>query len=457
MKFNEKEIAAACGAEVLKSKSDELKFGISTDTRTIKAGEIYLPLKGETFDGEKFIEQALQKGAIGYFTTSDVIFGGAELVFKVKDTLTAYLSLARFYRRKVNPVTVAITGSSGKTTTKEMVFSVLNRKFTTHKTFSNHNNEVGLCQTILEMEEDTEALIVEMGMRGIGEIELLSKFSEPDYAIITNAGSAHIGRLGSLDNIAKAKSEIVKYLKTDGVLIANDNERLKKFTKDFNGEKIWFSISDVVILEQKCGYSKFVYKENEYELNVEGNYNIENSLAAIELGLKLGMTYEEIKSGLLDYHPIEKRWEAEKAGKFNIINDSYNANPESMKASVSTFIDLYENPVVVLGNMGELGKDEVQLHRTVGKYLADLILKRNKAVKNGILKEVKFLTVGTLAEKIGEELKNADIFVKNFEDNIEASRYILDNIDGGSTIFLKASRAMKFETIIEFLRENEQS
>ncbi len=443
MKFNEKEIQTACGAEVLKGLGCEDKFVISTDTRTIKEGEIYLPLKGETFDGEKFIEQALEKGAAGYFTTSGEVFENSKVVFKVENTLTAYLRLARYLRRKINPKTVAITGSSGKTTTKEMVYSVLSQKFKTHKTFSNHNNEIGLCQTVLGMPDDTEALIVEMGMRGLGEIELLSKFAEPDFAIITNAGSAHIGRLGSLDNIAKAKSEIVSYLNPDGALIANENERLHRFTKDFKGEKIWFSIDMTEVLEQKQGYSKFLYKGKEYELNVEGRYNIENSLSAIETGYSLGMTYDDIKAGLLAYKPIEKRWEAETAGGFTIINDSYNANPESMKASVSTFIELYENPVVVLGDMGELGENEVELHREGGKFLSKLKQKN-----------VKFLTVGHLALEIGKELENSGFYVKSFENTETAARYILDNLNAGCTIFLKASRAMKFEKIIEYLREN---
>lgn len=443
MKFNEKEIKTACGAEVLKGLGCEDKFVISTDTRTIKEGEIYLPLKGETFDGEKFISQALEKGAAGYFTTSGEVFENSKVVFKVENTLTAYLQLARYLRRKINPKTVAITGSSGKTTTKEMVYSVLSQKFKTHKTFSNHNNEIGLCQTILGMPDDTEALIVEMGMRGLGEIELLSKFAEPDFAIITNAGSAHIGRLGSLDNIAKAKSEIISYLNVNGALIANENERLRRFTKDFKGEKIWFSSDMTEILEQKQGYSKFIYKGKEYELNVEGRYNVENSLSAIETGYKLGMTYDEIKAGLLAYKPIEKRWEAETAGGFRIINDSYNANPESMKASVSTFIELYENPVVVLGDMGELGENEVELHREVGRFLT--------TVKQ---KNVKFLTVGHLALEIGKELENSGFSVKSFENIEAAARYILDNLNAGCTIFLKASRAMKFEKIIEYLREN---
>ena len=439
MKFNEKELKAATGAVVLKKYGRDAVFGISTDTRTIKEGDIYLPLKGETFDGETFIPKALESGAVGYFTTSDKVFDRAKDVFRVEDTLKAYLKLARFYRNKINPITVAITGSSGKTTTKEMVYSVLSQKFKTQKTFSNHNNEIGLCQTILSMEEDTEALIVEMGMRGLGEIELLSEFSEPDYAIITNAGSAHIGRLGSLDNIAKAKSEIVTHLRKS--LISQNNPRLKKFV-NFEGEKIWYSLADAVVLEQRQGYSKFIYKSLEYELNVEGLYNVENSLSAIELGYKLGMAYDEIKRGLLAYKPIEKRWEVEEVSGYKIINDSYNANPESMKASVSTFVELYKAPVVILGDMGELGENSEELHREVGKFLAEK--------SNG---DVRFFTVGNLAKKIGEELALKNYFVKNFENNEDVSRYILDNVNVGCTIFLKASRSMKFEQIIENLRE----
>lgn len=442
MKFSEIEIVKATGAKVLKSGNDGAVYGFSTDTRTMKNGEIYLPLKGETFDGEKFIQNALKSGAVGYFTTQDEIFEEAKVVLKVENTLKAYLSLAKYLRNKFNPVTVGITGSSGKTTTKEIVYSVLSKKFKTQKTFSNHNNEIGLCQTIFGMAEDTEILIIEMGMRGQGEIETLSKYSQPDYTIITNVGSAHIGRLGSLDNIAKAKAEITSYQRKTGALIANRSDRLKKFVQ-FDGEKIWYSIADVKILEQKPGFARYIYKEKEYELNVEGDYNIENSLSAIELGYKLGMSYAEIKAGLLSYKPIEKRWETEVIGDYKIINDSYNANPESMKASVMTFVTLYDRPTVVLGGMGELGESEVELHREVGRYLSENIPDK---------KSVKFLTVGTLANEIGVKLEQNGLFVKNFENNEEISHYLLDNKVGGGTIFLKASRAMKFEEIIENLR-----
>ena len=435
MKFTVEELKKATNADIKGTINGE--FEISTDTRTIKKGDLYLPLKGANFDGENFCDRAIEAGAAGCFCTKDVC--PAECTLKVPDTLTAYLQIANLAREKYNPIVVGITGSSGKTTTKEMVYSVLSEKFKTHKTFSNHNNEIGFCQTVLSMPEDTQILIVEMGMRGFGEIELITKYAQPDFAIITNAGSAHIGRLGSLDNIAKAKCEITKYLKN--TLIAQDNERIKKFA-GFTGEKIFYSINDVEILEKRARYSKFKYKDREYELNVEGDYNIENSLSAIELGYKLGMSYEEIKRGLRKYHQIEKRWEVQKVSGFNIINDSYNANPESMKASVSTFLELYKNPVVILGDMGELGENEIEFHRETGEFIG----------KKFQGKQAVFLTVGKLAKYIGDELSKYGFDVKHFDNNLETSRYILDNLHEGITIFLKASRAMKFEEIIEDLK-----
>ena len=440
MRFTVEEFKKATNAEIL--GEIEGNFEISTDTRTIKNGDLYLPLKGANFDGENFCDKAIDAGAAGCFCTKDDC--NANFKLKVSDTLTAYLEIANYARKKFNPVVVGITGSSGKTTTKEIVYSVLSEKYKTHKTYSNHNNEIGFCQTVLSMPEDTEVLIVEMGMRGKGEIELITKYAEPDYAIITNAGSAHIGRLGSLDNIAKAKCEITKYLKN--TFIVNDSERIKKFA-DFNGEKIFYSLNDVEIIEKRSGYSKFIYKNKEYVLNVEGDYNIENSLSAIEVGYKLGLSYDEIRQGLEKYRPIEKRWEIQEVDGYKIINDSYNANPESMKASVSTFIELYQNPVVILGNMGELGENEIEFHREVGEFIG-------KKFKG---KQVLFLTVGNLAKYIGDELYKYGFEVKHFDNNIETSRYILANLHAGITIFLKASRAMKFEEIIDNLKNKTET
>jgi len=462
------EIIKATGAKVFGNYDGDLEVRISTDTRTIQKGDIYLPLKGASFDGEKFIEQAFEKGAIGAFCTYQTNLrplrereeflsehselrnsgeGFSSIYLQVPDTLIAYLQLANFRRNKLNLKVVAITGSSGKTTTKEIVASTLESKYKVFKTPLNHNNEVGLCQTIFATPDDTEVLVLEMGMRGLGEIELLSKYAEPDITIVSNVGTAHIGRLGSRENIAKAKCEIVKYQRGN-TFIAYDDELIKN-TVDFNGEKIFFSIKEVNVIERggKSGlvdsnsacpliekgvnYSKFEYKNNIYELNVGGDFNIENALAAINTGIKLGLTVEEIQEGLKNYKPIEKRWEGVNVNGFEIINDSYNANPESMRAFVDTIFNLYDDYVLILGDMGELGENEVQYHKELGEYIFQ---KNSKA---------KVLTIGNLSKNIAEP---------NFATIEDAVEYIKNNIQKSTKIFLKASRSMKFERIIELLK-----
>lgn len=428
-----KELIEATNAKVIKPIDENLDVNISTDTRTIKNGDFYLPLKGASFDGEKFIQQALDKGAVGAFCTQE----GGNL--QVDNTLTAYLQLANYRRRKMNFEVVAITGSSGKTTTKELVASVLNEKFKTFKTPLNHNNEIGFCQTIFEAPDDTEVLVLEMGMRGLGEIELLSKYSEPDITIISNVGTAHIGRLGSRENIAKAKCEIVKFQRGN-IFIAHDDELIKK-TVEFSGEKIFYSIKDVKILEKSAHYSKFEYKNEVFELNVGGDYNIENALSAINAGLKLGMSFDEIKSGLKKYAPIEKRWEAVNAGGYEIINDSYNANPESMRAFVDTIFELYDKYVLVLGDMGELGENEIQYHKELGEYINN----HKKLSPNTVV-----ITIGSLSKNISDAIINCKS--EHFEELEMAVKYIKSNVSADYKLFLKASRSMKFERIIELIK-----
>ena len=432
-----RELIEATRAKVFGSFDNNLEVSISTDTRTIQAGDIYLPLKGASFDGEKFISQAFEKGAIGAFCTSinsltsgeDWGGGISSLLLEVPDTLIAYLQLANYRRNKLNLKVVAITGSSGKTTTKEIVASSLESKYKVFKTPLNHNNEVGLCQTIFATPDDTEILVLEMGMRGLGEIELLSKYAEPDITIVSNVGTAHIGRLGSRENIAKAKCEIVKYQRGK-TFIAHNDELIKK-TVEFNGEKIFYSINDVKVFDRQPSYSKFEYKKEVYELNVGGDFNIENALSAINVGEKLGLSVEQIQKGLKSYKPIEKRWEGVNAGGYELINDSYNANPESMRAFVDTIFELYNNYALILGDMGELGENEVKYHKELGEY----IFKKNPMVN--------IITIGKLSKNIAEP---------NFETIEEAVEYVKNNISKNTKIFLKASRSMKFEKIIELLK-----
>lgn len=442
MNFTTEELIFATNAKVLKNNVQGKKYSISTDTRTINYENVYIGLKGENFDGEKFIPKAIEAGAKAYFTTQGTVLDGADLVLQIENPIIAYLQLAKLCLNKISPKVIALTGSSGKTTTKEMLTCVCKQQFRTFSTPLNHNNEVGTCQTILSMPKDTQVLILEMGMRGLGEIELLSKYSNPDITIITNVGTSHIGRLGSRENIAKAKCEICKYQKPNGTFIAHDSDLIKK-TVEFNGEKIYFSVKDVEFQEKQIGKTKFSYKDENYQLNIEGDYNVENSLAVIEAGLKLGITPEKINDGLKIYMPIEKRWQIEDVSGYKVINDAYNANPDSMKAALSTVLELYPNSVLVLGNMGELGQDEIFYHKQIGDFILDKLDENN---------HVKIITVGNLAKEIAEIVKEKGIFAVSFEENSQAVEYIKNNIEKEKTIFLKASRSMKFEEIFNGLK-----
>ncbi|MBE7704725.1 MAG: UDP-N-acetylmuramoyl-tripeptide--D-alanyl-D-alanine ligase [Cyanobacteria bacterium SIG29] len=439
MKLSLSEIVQACNAQILKGITNENLYEFSTDTRTIKSGQVYIPLKGESFDGENFIDKALENGANGYLTSNpNKLFNNAEFILLVKDTKEAYLQLANYYKNKINPYTIAITGSSGKTTVKEMMYSVFKNADNTIKSILNHNNEVGLCQTLSALEENTKYLIIEMGMRGLGEIELLSKYSEPDIAVIVNSGSAHIGRLGSLLNIAKAKFEIAKYLKPNGILIAHNNPLIKE-VNDNKHETFYFDLEDknLKIIEMTSNTCLFEYKNQEYKLNVGGEHNIQNALSVIEAGLFAGLSTNIIAKGLEEFSPIEKRWDIEVVDRFNIINDSYNSNPESVKAALKTFLKHTPSPkIVVLGDMGELGLNEEEYHKETGIFLENF--------------ECDYvLTTGDLAKYI--QPKNLKTI--HFETKKELADFIKNNLPKGANLLLKASRFMKFEEIIEELKK----
>lgn len=439
LQFNLKEITKAIDCEILyKSEiaNDEILFDISTDTRKLKSGDVYLPLRGENFDGHNFIDKALSSGARGYFTQDKFkINKNADFIIYVKNSLIAYLKLANYIRNKINPTVIAITGSCGKTTTKEMLYHVFSTQYRTYKTFLNHNNEIGLCETFFNMPTNCEIVIVEMGMRNLGEIELLSNYSNPDIGIISNIGSAHVERLGTLKNIAIAKCEIVSNLKKDGLFIGVDSDNLKE-NLNYEGKKIFTSLTDAKNIQISIDLTKFEYKGVNYEIMQPGEYNISNAILAIEAALAKNISIENIQRGLISYKPIEKRWEKTETKGLTFINDSYNANPESMNAVLKTFLAIYPKPIVlILGDMGELGKDEIMYHKQIGEFLSNY-------------SDIKLLTVGTLARHIA---RNTTLENIEFENNEQCAKYIAKNIEKGTTILLKASRAMKFEQIIEMV------
>jgi UDP-N-acetylmuramoyl-tripeptide--D-alanyl-D-alanine ligase len=443
MKFSLDEIVKITDAKVLYSTNPSGMFSFSTDTRHISPEQIYIPIKGDNFDGHNFIADAINKSARGFLIEKSEArriqaLPKAKFALQVNDTKEAYLALASHYRDKVAPVVVAITGSSGKTTVKEMIAAVLAKKYRIHKTKLNHNNEIGLAQTMFEMPDNTEVLIVEMGMRGLGEIEFLSKYAKPDVAVITNIGLAHIGRLGSQENIAKAKCEIVKHLHDEGVLIACQHDLIDKYAKVNN--KIDYSLESGYLqnIDKKPDSVSFEYKKHKYTLNVLGDYNILNAMSAIEVGKKLGVSDEMIAEALNEYAPLDNRGALLEFGNLTVLTDYYNANPESMKASIQAALDAYGEVSLLLGDMGELGEKEVSYHKEIGKFLKD------KKVK-------KLITVGPLAENIAKASKLKDVKVFKEADVKEIAQY-LKEINEKTVLLMKASRSMKFENIVEELK-----
>ena len=437
MRFSIDEIVNNSDAEIIFNRDLDGVFDISTDTRKIHKGDIYLPLRGENFDGHNFIDKAIENGALGYFTQDKrKINKNANFVLYSKNTLITYLQLANYIRNKVNPKVVAVTGSCGKTTVKEMLASVLSTEYNVHKSILNHNNEIGLCETMFNMPLDTEVLVIEMGMRNLGEIQMLSKYARHDIGVITNVGSAHVERLGSLKNIAIAKCEIASFLNDNALLVAHDNKLIRD-NLNFAGDVRYLSIKNTNSFKIDKNLSVFDYNSETFELKLEGEHNIENALLTIEVAKYLGLKTENIKKGLYNFIPIEKRWEITKIDGITLINDSYNANPESMKAVLKTFLSVYKesNNILVLGDMLELGKDEIKYHRELGEFLENY-------------SNLKLVTVGKLAKHIG---KNTNLNSVHFNSNEDCANYLAQNINDGDVLLFKASRSMKFEEIISYI------
>ncbi len=440
MKLSLTELLNSTRGKLIKGNNAPEFFSVSTDTRKIYPGDIFLPLIGENFNGHNYIDEAVKKGCNAYFTDKNHKPGNenAAFIIQVEDTLTAYLSIARYVRDKYNPVVVAVTGSSGKTTTKEFIYSVLETSFITHKSALNHNNEIGLCQTLLSMPENCEYVVIEMGMRGLGEISMLSEYSKPDIAVITNIGSAHIGRLGSIENIAKAKCEVVDFLGPNGVLIASDDDLIKTHC-NFPGKKVFLQ-EEYEIIEWKENSVEFKYKNNNYLIPVTEKYNIINSIFAIELGSFAGIELETIKRELLSYCPVGDRGKVLSLdNNIKFVLDCYNANPESVMSSIDSLINSYQGfkKVLVLGDMAELGEFEQEKHLEIGRYIKG--------------KNVDYLvTVGEKACLIAESATDK-IHTASFSDNKQASDFLKTYLKNDTVVLLKGSRCMKLEEIVQYI------
>lgn len=390
MKPTWNEIIEAIKGKLVSGKPEGEFQGVSTDSRNIKTGELFIALTGDNFDGHDFIEAAIQKGASGAIVNrgAGVAISPAQaFIVEVDDTLNALGSIAALWRVKHPVPVVAITGSNGKTTTKEMVALILSQKYRVLKTEGNLNNLIGLPLTILKIDEGHEVAVVELGMNRFGEIARLSKICSPDVALITNVGSGHLGGVGSIEGVAKAKGEILEGLKPEGVLVVNmDDQHINVIKRGWYGRKtVTYALhtkSDVWALytDYSCCYGdgmtvsiRIVDKMTTIKLRGLGNHNVYNATAAAAVGIAMGMTPEEIKNGLELWKPYKGRFELIRLlGGINLVDDTYNANPDSVEAALDTLatIKVAGRGVAVLGDMLELGDQAGQAHYNIGKMVA---------------------------------------------------------------------------------------
>lgn len=411
----------------------------------------FIPIQGKRFDGHDFIHEAVNNGAIASFWQKDKQLPEdlkEHVTFiLVEDTVKALQQLAAKFLEHIKPTVVAITGSNGKTTTKDLVSSVLSTTYRTHKTQGNFNNHIGMPLTILAMDENCEVLILEMGMNDFGEISFLSRLAKPDYAIITNIGDSHLEKLKTRENIAKAKLEILDGLKNDGMLIVDGDEPL--FEPIFRQKRVvscGFNNNCAVKINLLSSdeHTQTFQIENEdtvFSLSMLGKHNVKNASYAIALAKQLGISDENIQKGLKQVELTGMRLERQKGKRGSlIINDAYNASPTSMIAALQSLLLLenYPKKIAVLGDMYELGENEKQLHRKVAYHIDD--------------KLTAVFCVGKKGKWIGEALLEKNwpgkvyIFEEINDDLIETiERYLSKE----TVVLFKASRGMKLERVIE--------
>ncbi|WP_041140036.1 UDP-N-acetylmuramoyl-tripeptide--D-alanyl-D-alanine ligase [Beduini massiliensis] len=440
-----KEILAATNGKLLQGDINADIRSFNQDTRKIQPGDMYIPLVGEVFDGHAFIETAFQNGAGSIITAKEGDYPSDKIVILVDDTLKALQDMAHYHRMHRNVKVVAITGSVGKTSTKDMIASVIETKYKTLKTLGNYNNQIGLPLTILRL-QDEEVMVLEMGMNNLGEIHELSLIAEPDIAVITNVGTAHIGNLGSRDNILKAKLEIIDGLKEDGKLIINnDNDKLHDYA--LHHEVITFGMeqpslyqaADIVSIPH---LSTFKWRNRLVTVNVPGSHFVSNALAAIAVGDQLKIEPEAMIKGIESFELTKKRMDFYSLSQnMTLIDGTYNANLDSMMSSIDVLSKYKERKVAILADMLELGEFSEDLHRQVGSTLA----KKKIDLLICIGKEAKFIEDSAQRNGIKETY--------HFKDNEAAIRQLDTLLKPDDIVLVKGSQGMNLVEITRYLME----
>lgn len=428
--------------------------GVSTDSRAIKNGQLFIPLIGENFNGHNFITMAIEKGAIASLWNENEPVPNVDfpLIF-VKDTTKALQELAKSYRNQLNIKVVGITGSNGKTSTKDILASLLKTQYKTHKTIGNFNNYIGMPLTILSMAEDTEFAVLEMGMDNFGQIELLTSIATPNAAIITNIGEAHLEGLLTRENIAKAKLEILKGLRPDDLFVYYGDDSILK--KEIQNISLSYNVKtygtgenndyqpEVMVLNQQG--DTFYLKEplsQEYFLPMLGEHQVLNATASIAVAKYFGISDENIKKGLLQVEKSGSRAELIHGKNFTILDDSYKANPSAVVAALDTLYLMkgYDQKIAILGDMLGMGDEQANMHREIGA--------------NMDTNEIDYLfAYGEFGQFFAETAKSRfeEGKVFTFFDKPSLIEKVREVMKPNSLILVKASRSLEMEDIINAL------
>lgn len=438
-------VAQACGG-VLHGDPDIQITSIVTDSRKAIKGSLFAAIKGARADGHRFIPMTVEQGAVCVLCedapTVDTPY------IQVESTLIALKGIAEYYRSLFTIPFIGVTGSVGKTSTKELISSVLSQKYNVHKTAGNFNNELGVPLTLFGLEEAHEAAVIEMGISGFGEMTRLSKMVRPDISVITNIGYCHLENLGDRDGVLKAKTEMFTYLQPDGkIILCHDDDKLRTVT-DYKGIRPIFygtdtadeyyadNIEELLLNGVKCTLH---HGDGAIDVTIPamGRHNVLNALCAMAVGKQLGLTDDEIRDGIERFQNVGSRNNIIHTRGMTVIDDCYNANPTSTKAGLNTLSNFSGRKVAVLGDMKELGKEELALHREVGAY----------AKEKGI---DLLIAVGELSKATADGYGESAVHYTTVEDCIEEIPKLLQT---GDAVLVKASHSMQFEKIVDALKE----
>lgn len=455
-------IEKACGGRYIGTEAEKKTevLGVVIDSRQVESGYLFVAIPGEKVDGHKFIPDVFAKGAAAVLSEQQLEDPAGPYIL-VESTTKALRDLAEYYRKSLDIKVVGITGSVGKTSTKEMIASVLSEKYRVLKTEGNYNNEIGLPLTIFKIRAEHEVAVLEMGISEFGEMHRLATMANPDICVITNIGLCHLENLKTRDGILKAKTESFAHLKKDGIAILNgDDDKLSTIRQVGDKEPVFYGMEEK--MEYREDAKKSVYAtgvenlglygmqarihtpegERDVRIPIPGEHNVYNALAATAVGLSLGLSLDQISSGILKAKTIGGRTNLLNTGSMTVIDDCYNANPVSMKASIDVLATAEGRKIAVLGDMGELGENEKKLHYEVGEYLAK--------------KEIDILfCAGELSEEIAKaaqkESKTCEVYYFKTRDAL--LEQLLPFLKKGDTVLVKASHFMEYPKIVKALTD----